>query len=85
MAGDRHFEAMAFYCISSLLDALDGVAARHFNQCSQFGAVIDMVTDRSATSMLLCALCRLYSSYFMPFFQIILALDLSSHYMRMVR
>ncbi|KAI7883257.1 CDP-diacylglycerol--inositol 3-phosphatidyltransferase [Lichtheimia hyalospora FSU 10163] len=37
------------YCISCLLDAVDGNAARYFDQCSKFGAVLDMVTDSSMT------------------------------------
>ena len=37
------------YCISSLLDAVDGQAARALGQSSKFGAVLDMVTDRCAT------------------------------------
>ncbi|KAI9065162.1 phosphatidylinositol synthase [Trametes sanguinea] len=35
------------YCISCLLDAFDGHAARALGQASKFGAVLDMVTDRS--------------------------------------
>ncbi|KAI8643606.1 CDP-alcohol phosphatidyltransferase-domain-containing protein [Parasitella parasitica] len=38
---------VSLYCISCLLDAVDGNAARHFNQCNRFGAVLDMVTDSS--------------------------------------
>lgn len=34
------------YGISSLLDAVDGQAARALGQSSRFGAVLDMVTDR---------------------------------------
>ena len=34
------------YCISCLLDAFDGHAARALGQSSKFGAVLDMVTDR---------------------------------------
>ncbi|KAF9435240.1 hypothetical protein BGZ76_006655 [Entomortierella beljakovae] len=41
---------MLLYSISQLLDAVDGHAARYFNQCSKFGAVLDMVTDSSLTS-----------------------------------
>ena len=85
MATGQHDGAMVLYLVSSMLDAFDGMAARHFNQCSQFGAALDMVTDRSATMMLLCALCRLYPAIMMPLFQILLALDLSSHYIHMLR
>jgi CDP-diacylglycerol--inositol 3-phosphatidyltransferase len=34
------------YVISCLLDAVDGQAARYLGQTSEFGAVLDMVTDR---------------------------------------
>jgi hypothetical protein len=37
------------YCISCLLDAVDGQAARALDQTSKFGAVLDMVTDRYGT------------------------------------
>ena len=40
------------YLVSFTLDALDGIAARYFNQCSDFGAILDMLTDRVATLML---------------------------------
>jgi CDP-diacylglycerol--inositol 3-phosphatidyltransferase len=38
------------YVVSCLLDAVDGQAARALGQTSEFGAVLDMVTDRSAVS-----------------------------------
>lgn len=85
MATGQHCGAMILYFISAILDAFDGMTARYFNQCSQFGAALDMVTDRSATMMLLCALCRLYPAMMMPIFQFILSLDLSSHYVHMLR
>jgi CDP-diacylglycerol--inositol 3-phosphatidyltransferase len=34
------------YCISALLDAVDGQVARARGETSKFGAVLDMVTDR---------------------------------------
>lgn len=70
------------YGISCLLDALDGTAARKYNQVSSLGAVLDMVTDRSTTSGLMCFLSVAYPRYCV-FFQVLLALDLSSHYMHM--
>ena len=33
-----------------IADAIDGMAARHFKQSSDFGAVLDMVTDRCSTA-----------------------------------
>ncbi|KAJ7940697.1 CDP-alcohol phosphatidyltransferase-domain-containing protein [Mycena leptocephala] len=38
------------YCVSCLLDAVDGHAARALGQTSKFGAVLDMVTDRCVPS-----------------------------------
>ena len=34
------------YCISQLLNAVDGDAARYPGRASKFGTVLDMVTDR---------------------------------------
>jgi len=34
------------------MDAVDGVAARYFDQCSQFGQLLDMLTDRMGTLVL---------------------------------
>jgi len=70
------------YCISCLLDAVDGQAARALGQTSKFGAVLDMVTDRCTTSCLLCYLSSAYPTYAL-FFQFLISLDFSSHYMHM--
>lgn len=72
----------ALYCVSCLLDALDGQAARKLNQTSQFGAILDMVTDRCTTALLCCYLCVTYPSYVIAF-QLLISLDLASHYMHM--
>jgi CDP-diacylglycerol--inositol 3-phosphatidyltransferase len=60
----------ALYSISCLLDALDGYAARYFEQSTKFGAVLDMVTDRCTTACLIV-------------FQGLISLDLASHYIHM--
>ncbi|CAM0136318.1 phosphatidylinositol synthase 1 (CDP-alcohol phosphatidyltransferase1) [Umbelopsis sp. WA50703] len=73
---------VTLYCISCLLDAVDGTAARYFNQCSKFGAVLDMVTDRCTTTCLLCFLSNAYPSYTL-IFQALISLDFSSHYIHM--
>lgn len=70
------------YGISGLLDAFDGYAARKFNQGTKYGAVLDMVTDRCATSSLICYLCVIYPNYCV-LWQLLVSLDLSSHYMHM--
>merc|ERR1719476_1281237 len=51
---------VACYSISFILDAVDGIAARHFKQASNFGAVLDMVTDRCSTAGLFMILALLY-------------------------
>ncbi|KAI8378583.1 CDP-alcohol phosphatidyltransferase-domain-containing protein [Blakeslea trispora] len=73
---------VTLYCISCLLDAVDGNAARYFNQCSKFGAVLDMVTDRCTTTCLLCFLSLQYPQWTI-LFQLLISLDFSSHYMHM--
>jgi len=54
--------AIAFYLASFVGDLFDGMAARKFDQCSSFGGLIDMVTDRCSTAGLLCVLSREYSN-----------------------
>ncbi|KYK55205.1 hypothetical protein DCS_07167 [Drechmeria coniospora] len=70
------------YSISCLLDALDGYAARAFEQSTRFGAVLDMVTDRCTTSCLLVFLSSAFPRWAI-IFQGLIALDFSSHYMHM--
>ncbi|KAK0670930.1 putative Phosphatidylglycerophosphate synthase [Cercophora samala] len=70
------------YSISCLLDALDGIAARAYNQSTRFGAVLDMVTDRCTTSCLLTFLASAFPRWAIVF-QLLISLDLASHYMHM--
>lgn len=70
------------YGLSCLLDALDGAAARKYNQTSKFGAILDMVTDRCTTSSLICYLCITFPQWAV-LFQLLVSLDLASHYMHM--
>lgn len=73
---------MSVYGVSCLLDALDGTMARKYNQVSHLGAVLDMVTDRCTTSSLICFLAVMYPKWCVAF-QLLISLDLSSHYMHM--
>ncbi|CAK7222759.1 phosphatidylinositol synthase 1 (CDP-alcohol phosphatidyltransferase1) [Sporothrix bragantina] len=70
------------YSISCLLDALDGYAARYFEQSTRFGAVLDMVTDRCTTACLIVFLSTAFPRWAIVF-QGLVALDLASHYMHM--
>lgn len=70
------------YSISCLLDALDGYAARFFEQSTRFGAVLDMVTDRCTTACLLVFLASAFPRWSIVF-QGLISVDLASHYMHM--
>ena len=47
---------------SYLLDQIDGKAARKYNQCSQYGLLLDYCTDTLTTCMVYSILTRLYPS-----------------------
>lgn len=70
------------YSVSCLLDALDGYAARSYEQSTKFGAVLDMVTDRCTTSCLMVFLAQAFPRWSIVF-QALISLDLASHYMHM--
>ncbi|EFX04177.1 cdp-diacylglycerol-inositol 3-phosphatidyltransferase [Grosmannia clavigera kw1407] len=70
------------YSVSCLLDALDGYAARYFEQSTRFGAVLDMVTDRCTTACLLVFLSTAFPRWAIVF-QGLISLDLASHYVHM--
>ena len=58
---ERWVVAITLYVASFVGDLFDGIAARKFDQCSAFGGLLDMVTDRCATAGLLSALSKEYS------------------------
>ncbi|XP_067635934.1 CDP-diacylglycerol--inositol 3-phosphatidyltransferase [Eurosta solidaginis] len=70
------------YVISALLDAVDGHAARAFNQSTRFGAMLDQLTDRCGTMGLLVTLSYFYPTY-MFWFQVSIAIDIACHWMYM--
>lgn len=75
-----------FYMSSFLLDAADGLAARQFNQCSKFGAVLDMVTDRFSTAAFVMLLSHLepYNTFLPRLLLVLLnVLDLTAHWFQM--
>lgn len=71
--------ASSCYIISALLDAVDGHAARYFNQSTKFGAILDQLTDRVGTMCLLATLCMFYPSYSF-WFQLSMGIDISCHW-----
>ncbi|CAD2221344.1 CDP-diacylglycerol--inositol 3-phosphatidyltransferase [Angomonas deanei] len=74
------------YTSSFVLDAADGMAARALGQCSHFGSILDMLTDRASTAGMLVVLDGVIQP--MPYiFTFVLAtllfLDVASHFCRM--
>jgi len=83
--------AITLYVSSFVGDLLDGMAARKFNQCSSFGGLLDMVTDRCSTLGILYVLggdyavedTRLGIPVFRLTFLFLILLDISSHWCQM--
>jgi CDP-diacylglycerol--inositol 3-phosphatidyltransferase len=74
--------SVMFYFIGQGFDAVDGVAARYFNQCSKFGGLLDMLTDRMGTAVLMIVLSHLYPSAW-GLFAFLIVLDVVSHWFQM--
>ncbi|KAA6355669.1 MAG: putative CDP-diacylglycerol-inositol 3-phosphatidyltransferase, partial [Streblomastix strix] len=64
-----------------ILDWTDGFFARKLNQCSKFGALLDMFIDRGSIATLQCALSALYPQL-QILFSIFLFFDITSHWVR---
>ena len=64
-------------------DLVDGFIARTFNQCSKYGGVLDMVTDRVSTCGFLLTLSQFYPGYSF-IFTLLIVLDISSHWFHVV-
>lgn len=72
-----------YYFVGFVLDGADGLAARKLDQSSEFGAQLDMLTDRCATAALLAVLADLYRNS-APLCFALIFLDGYSHWMQMV-
>lgn len=79
--------AIGMYICGFVGDLFDGIAARKYNQCSTFGSVLDMITDRCATCGLLfvlaCQNITAFGSLYKIGFLFLLILDISSHWVQM--
>ena len=79
------------YLLNFIGDLIDGWAARKMKQCSSFGGVLDMVTDRCSTAGLLFLLAGEFApmdgTLPLPVFRIsflmLMLLDVSSHWVQM--
>ncbi|CAB0044312.1 unnamed protein product [Trichogramma brassicae] len=75
-----HYAIAAWcYIISALLDAVDGHAARYFNQGTKFGGMLDQLTDRAGTMCLLVTLAQFYPEWTF-WFQISMTIDIVCHW-----
>jgi CDP-diacylglycerol--inositol 3-phosphatidyltransferase len=79
---ESYFMFFISYFLSFVLDALDGIAARALNQCSKFGAVLDMLTDRMATLVVAFIAVNLEHSPLKSLIIFIIILDLASHWLQ---
>lgn len=79
---DHPIITIVLLSVSEILDAFDGMAARKFNQSTNFGAVLDMVCDRATDAMILAMLGALYPQFAFIFYGDII-LDLTSHWFQM--
>merc|ERR1719401_3253449 len=68
------------YIVAYILDMFDGMVARACNKTSKLGGVLDMVTDRAATTALLVILGGAYRDW-CEIFAFLAALDIFSHWM----
>lgn len=84
---ERPWTFLCAYFSGFLLDAADGYAARLLDQSSEFGALLDMLTDRCSTAGLLVILARTYAVaganiLYVPLFLSLVLLDAVSHFMQ---
>lgn len=83
--------AIVLYLSNFVGDLIDGWAARQLNQCSSFGGVLDMITDRCSTAGLLYVLAGEFSQkdtelpvpVYRLLFLALMILDISSHWVQM--
>jgi len=80
---DNPWWFFVFYSLSAWLDIADGYAARALDQCSRFGAILDMVTDRASTTCLIVVLSQFFPKY-THVFLFLIALDLVSHFAHII-
>lgn len=83
--------AIILYLMNFIGDLFDGIVARYYNQCSSYGGVLDMITDRCSTAGLLFVLSGEYlpvdAALIFPLYRLLflflMILDISSHWVQM--
>ena len=69
---------LSCYAFAFFMDQFDGIIARRLDQCSKFGYIMDMYTDKCATAGLFVVLCLLFPGYAV-YFVYLMILDIASH------
>lgn len=77
------FLAIFAISLSSVLDMLDGYAARYLHQETDFGRMLDMLIDRMLEMSVLVVLCVIYRN-FCAFFIFLILLDIASHFFAVI-
>ena len=72
---------LTLYSVSMALDAFDGMVARKFDQCSRFGAALDMVSDRTSCATIYLILNQIYPKWSYAFL-LCYILDFGSHFLQ---
>ena len=67
------------YLGSFIFDLFDGMAARKFNQCTEFGGLLDMITDRCSTLGLFFVLYGEYGSTGSEHFELYRIVSFNAH------
>lgn len=81
---ERFSLALTLYLLNFAGDLVDGYAARRYQQTSQFGGVLDMITDRCSTlGLLFCIAVRTSDLLAQGVCLSLVLLDISSHWCQM--
>lgn len=79
----RWFIGLVLYTLNFVLDFFDGFAGRQLDQVTEYSVLLDVVTDRCATTSLLLVLASyLYRDYLLAF-NFLMVLDVASHWYHM--
>ena len=70
------------YFVAFVLDVADGIAARAFNQCSKFGAHLDMLTDRVSTLVIAIICLQVPNAPLLTYILLWIAIDITSHWLQ---
>jgi len=65
------------YLLNHVLDDLDGIAARHWLQCSKFGETLDMVIDVASCVVFEAGIMTLYGLWLMPLYMLSTLIDVA--------